>query len=246
VGILLDCINIKNNPGLRALAKLMLNSFWEKFGQRSNMPRIKYISEPAKYFDMLTSDQILVMGINFVSDEMVEMRYQYKEEFVEESGRTNAQACLKLYSYLEQLGPRALYADTDSGEWKPELGDYLVDLPNEVPDNRIIEFVTGGLKNYAYKIARPSKDGNTTICKVIGITLNYKNSLTINFETIKDMVINNRDDVKTEGRLQDHERPQETTYRTSRQRLQDSLRQKSHHAGLQHETVRILRGSSLL
>jgi hypothetical protein len=29
------------------------------------------------------------MGINFVSDEMVEMRYQYKEEFVEESGRTN-------------------------------------------------------------------------------------------------------------------------------------------------------------
>jgi hypothetical protein len=32
---------------------------------------------------------------------------------------------------------------------------------------------------------------------VRGITLNYKNSLTINFDTIKDMVINNRDDVKT-------------------------------------------------
>jgi hypothetical protein len=41
-------------------------------------------------------------------------------------------------------------------------------------------------KNYAYKIARPDKDGNTTICKVRGITLNYKNSLTINFDTIKD------------------------------------------------------------
>jgi hypothetical protein len=38
---------------------------------------------------MLTTDQILVMGINIVSDEMVEMRYQYKEEFVEEYGRTN-------------------------------------------------------------------------------------------------------------------------------------------------------------
>jgi hypothetical protein len=35
------------------------------------------------------------------------------------------------------------------------------------------------------------------LCKVRGITLNYKNSLTINFDTIKDMVINNRDDVKT-------------------------------------------------
>jgi hypothetical protein len=133
------------------------------------MPQIKYISEPAEYFDMLTSDQILVMGIHFVSDEMVEMRYQYKEEFVEESGRTNvviaanttAQARLKLYSYLEQLGPRTFYADTDSvvytsrpGEWKPELGDYLGDLTYEVPDNRIIEFVTGGPKNYAYKIVR--------------------------------------------------------------------------------------------
>jgi hypothetical protein len=45
--------------------------------------------EPAEYFDMLTSDQILVMGVNFVSDETVEMRYQDKEEFVEEYGRTN-------------------------------------------------------------------------------------------------------------------------------------------------------------
>jgi hypothetical protein len=44
-----------------------------------------------------------------------------------------------------------------------------------VPDNRIIEFVTGGPKNYAYQIAKPDKDGNTTICKVRGITLNYKN-----------------------------------------------------------------------
>ena len=112
-GILLAYNDIKKNPGLRALAKLMLNSFWGKFGQRSNMPRIKYISEPAEYFDMLTSDQILVMGIHFVSDEMVEMRYQYKEEFVEKSGRTNvviaayttAQSRLKLYSYLENYDP---------------------------------------------------------------------------------------------------------------------------------------------
>jgi hypothetical protein len=45
------------------------------------------------------------------------------------------------------------------GEWKSELGDYLGDLTDEVPDNRIIEFVTGGPKKYAYKIARPDKDG---------------------------------------------------------------------------------------
>ena len=95
------------------------------------MPRIKYISESAECFDMLTSDQILVMGIHFVSDEMVEMRYQYKEKFVEESGRTNvviatyttAQTRLKLYSYLEQLGSRALYADTDSVVYTSRPGE---------------------------------------------------------------------------------------------------------------------------
>lgn len=187
------------------------------------------------------------------------MRYQYKEEFVEESGRTNvviaayttAQARLKLYSYLEQLGARALCAEADSvvytsrpGEWTPELGNYLGDITDEVPDNGIIEFVSGGPKNYAYKIARPDKDGHMTIGKVRGITLNYKNALNINFDTIKDMVVNNRDDVRNrEGRLQDHQRPQEITCRTPRPRLHDSLRQKSHHARLQHATVRILRGS---
>jgi hypothetical protein len=75
--------------------------------------------------------------------------------------------------------------------------DYKLRLPHvcdEVPDNSIIKFVTGGPKNYSCKIARPDKDENTTICKVRGITLN---SLAINFDTMKDMVINNRDDVKT-------------------------------------------------
>ena len=95
-----------------------------------------------------------------------------------------------------------------------------------MPDNRILEFVTGGPQNYAYRIARPDRDGNTTICKVRGITFNYKNSLAINFDTIKDMVINNRDDVKTVRDDYKILRPQETTYRTSRQRLQDSLRQR--------------------
>ena len=102
---------------------------------------------------------------------------------------------MKLYSYLEQLGPRALYADTDSvvytsrpGEWKPELGDYLGDLTDEVPDNRIIEFVTGGPKNYAYKIARPDKDGNTTICKV----RDHKRLLTVHLDKDYRIVFDKR------------------------------------------------------
>ncbi|VDI13173.1 Hypothetical predicted protein [Mytilus galloprovincialis] len=202
-GIQLDYNKIKKNPGLRSLAKLMLNSFWGKFGQRTNLPQVEYVSDPSVYFDMLTSDQQEVTCVNFVTDEMIEMRWRNKEEFIEVSGRTNvviaayttAQARLKLYSYLDKLGDRVLYADTDSviftakqGEWEPPLGDYLGELTDEVPANNITHFVTGGPKNYAYKLQKPYSDGNQTVCKVRGITLNYKNALSINFDAVKDMV----------------------------------------------------------
>ena len=146
-GIQLDYDNIRKNPGLRSLAKLMLNSFWGKFGQRTNMQRLSHIADPAEFFDMLTNDEQTITGINFINDDIVELRWKYCDEFVESTGRTNvviaayttALARLKLYSYLEVLGSRALYADTDSVIFKSgspdlELGDYLGDLTNEVPE----------------------------------------------------------------------------------------------------------------
>jgi len=202
-GIRLNYKNIKKNPGMRGLAKLMLNSFWGKFGQRPNMTQVDHIDDPSIYFDKLTSDKEEVTTVNFVSDEMVEIRWRYKDDFVDNQSKTNvviaayttAQARLKLYSYLDKLGPRALYADTDSvvfttkdGEWKPQLGDFLGDLTDEVPDNTIRSFVTGGPKNYAYQLATADERGNHTVCKVRGITLNYKNLTMVNFECIRRFV----------------------------------------------------------
>ena len=202
-GITLDYDNIKANPGLRSLAKLMLNSFWGKFGQRSNMTQMSHISNPKEYFDLLTCDQQQVTDVSFVSDEIVEMRWKYIDEFVETSARTNvilaayttAQARLQMYSYLEQLQDRILYTDTDSiifttteSDESPHLGDYLGDLTNEVPEGTMTHFVSGGPKNYAYKVE--TQTGTTTTCKVRGITLSYQNALEINFDTVKDLVMN--------------------------------------------------------
>ena len=181
----------------------MLNSFWGKFGQRSNMQQVDIIDNPKMYFDKLTSDREDVTAVNFISDETVEMRWKYKEEFVESSTKTNviiaayttSQARLKLYSYLEQLGSRAMYADKDSvifttkqGEQKPLLGDYLGDLTNEIQDNSIQIFATGGPKNYGYELLNPDKNGNKSHCKVRGITLNYKNRQNVNFDVLKSFV----------------------------------------------------------
>ncbi|KYN09169.1 hypothetical protein ALC57_18724 [Trachymyrmex cornetzi] len=42
-GIVLDKNNIARNPGIRSVAKLCLNSFWGKFGQRSNLPNTEIV-----------------------------------------------------------------------------------------------------------------------------------------------------------------------------------------------------------
>lgn len=136
----------------------------------TNMTQSTYMSDPCEYIDMMTSDSQEVKNVRFVSDEMVRMEQAYTKDFIEASGRTNvvvaayttAQARLQLYSYLECLGTRSLYCDTDSivfivkaDQWEPELGDYLGDLTDEVNGIDIKEFVTGGPKNYAYTLAKP-------------------------------------------------------------------------------------------
>ena len=73
-GSQLDPAKISYNPGLRALAKLMLNSFWGKFAQRPNLTKTEQIDEPQVFFHYLTSDEITVLDANLVSDEIIEIR----------------------------------------------------------------------------------------------------------------------------------------------------------------------------
>ena len=206
-GILLEFDKIQDNPGLRLLAKIMLNSFWGKFGQRANLTQTTYIDDPVQFIDMMSSDQQEVKNVRFINDNSVQLDWVYSSDFIEATSRTNvivaayttAQARLKLYSYLHPLGERVMYCDTDSvvftsghGEWDPPLGDFLGDLTDEAPNNQITKFVTGGPKNYAYCLAKPNRKGQTSICKVRGITLNFKNSIDINFSSLKRLVTGQR------------------------------------------------------
>ena len=88
-GIQLDPTKIVYNPGLRALAKLMLNSFWGKFAQRSNLVKTEKIDDPQLLFDYLTSDEITVLHANLVSDEIMEIRYEFGDKFIQPDPKTN-------------------------------------------------------------------------------------------------------------------------------------------------------------
>ena len=68
---------------------------------------------------------------------------------------------------------------------EPPLGDYLGDFKDELPpDDYIVEFAPGGPKNYGYKTHKGKED-----CKVRGITLNSLGQRHVNFEILKNNVL---------------------------------------------------------
>jgi hypothetical protein len=57
------------------------------------------------------------------------------------------------------------------------------------PDEHIREFVSGGPKNYAFKIMNARTSETKTICKVRRIALNYSATQLVNFGSIRDLIL---------------------------------------------------------
>jgi len=91
-----------------------------------------------------------------------------------------------------------MYIDTDSVIYiqtrdEPgliETGDKLGDMTSELRTTAYVsEFVSGGPKNYAYKVIDTETVRTTTVCKVRCITLYYSTKQLVNFDVIRDMVL---------------------------------------------------------
>ena len=190
---------ISHNPGLRSLAKLLANSHWGKFGQRSDKSKVVYTTDVSDYVKLMHDPHIQVQDVVYANEESVAVYSKVKGEEIDPgSTRTNcmlaayttANARLRLYNAMERLGRRALYTDTDSiiyvhkrGEWNPDTGDFLGDLKDEYPHQELTQYVGLGAKNYAIRFA----DGACE-CKVRGFTLNYQTSKLIDFDTMLEML----------------------------------------------------------
>ena len=183
----------------KCLLLLSLDSHWGKSCQRTNQSRMTYIDDPAEYIRLMTDETVEVSDILHINEEMVALTWKHVEEFDESlphvnmvmGAYTTSQARLKLYSVLEMLQERVLYFDTDSviftqkdGEPAPPTGEFLGDLKCETDGVPIRAFVSGGPKNYAYKL-----DGGETVCKIRGFTLGSANAQLLNFDTMSDMVL---------------------------------------------------------
>ena len=200
-GIRLDETNIEKNPGRKATAKLMLNSFWGKFGENLRKTSTETVNAPHKLYEIVCNPTLEVTNIRICNDNVLEVCYAQHEDETVENGRTNlfiacftiCHARLKLYSYLKKLGRQVLYFDTDSviyshveGQESLENGDYLGDLTDELEDgHHIVDFTSGGPKNYGYRTS-----GNKTECKVRGFSLNsVRGSDQLNYEILRRNVL---------------------------------------------------------
>ena len=174
-----------------------------KFAQRPDMKKVQYVNSPEEYFKLLTATSITVKQVYPISEELVRVDYLPREYFVDTLENTNvciavlttSHARLCLYSYLEMLQERVLYFDTDSIIFKSPrniadevipTGSALGDLTDELggPEKFITSFVSGGPKNYSFKVS----DGSVKMT-VKGITLNKRNASVVTFDLLKELVL---------------------------------------------------------
>ena len=199
-GIRLDYDHIDRNPGRHALAKMMLNSMWSKFGQRNNKMQVREFTEPQAFHEFLDSDQNDIRYVSTLTKDRVEVHYTKQDHCESLSPNlkifvacfTTCWARLRLYEALQLLGEQVLYFDTDSvvfvhrpGQASPALGQYLGELKDELGHgDSIEEFCSAGPKNYGYK-TRAGK----TVCKVQGFSLNCQGAAQLNYHALRQNVL---------------------------------------------------------
>jgi len=206
-GISLDTESIISNAAKRGIAILCLIILWGKLTERRDRTQSKVISEPKVLYNFLATPGIEVTNLAFASDDVVWISWKLSaERHVPNLRHTNevigayvtAGAMRHLYRYFDWFGERAIYCDTDSviyhqpkyGHNLIEMGDKLGDMTSELGcRENVSEFVSGGPKNYTYKVNDTVTHRTITVSKVRGINLNFSAKELVNFDVIMDMVL---------------------------------------------------------
>ena len=202
-GIKLDPANIGYNSGKRATNKLLLNSFWGKFGENSNHDVTQLITTSPELFRVFGDPSKTLKDANVFASDRCLLTLSHNQGFSPEiphvnvfiAAFTTANARRRLYRTLLGLGERVIYFDTDSvvyeydesdsNRYIPELGNNLGQWTNELNEGEFIErFVSSGPKSYAFVTNTGRK-----VVKLKGQTLNHENAQKLNFVTICQLVL---------------------------------------------------------
>jgi len=180
---------LKENPGLRFIAKICLNSLWGKFGQNPKVKHSEYIDSEKDFYRVILDDQIENIGLCFLNDNMVYASYEKKDEFLNVSYNTNifiacftsSWARLRLYSMLDMLDKNVCYCDTDSvvyienEQTKPIVDQYIGEWTDELGDNYMDFWCCAQAKDYGYILNNGKQAGKV---KGFRVTAETENKMT--------------------------------------------------------------------
>ncbi|KAL3077806.1 hypothetical protein niasHS_011609 [Heterodera schachtii] len=208
-GVHLRRDNIGHNPGLRQLAKDLLNSLWGKMAERPERDEVVYTDSARAFHELLMDARQEVVSFTHINEQLDRCVVRKREPFARAPEHNNlAVACfvtsharLYLYEWLEEVrrvGGRALYCDTDSVLYVRRLGaagvregNALGDMKRELPGRRIIDFFAAGPKNYRFQHvdARTGQDLKAER-KVRSFELTYAADQQLQYGRMRQLVIN--------------------------------------------------------
>ena len=193
----LDPKKIEYNPGMRATAKIILNSHWGKFSQRPDKGSKKFVNTNKEFLEIITSPKNEIREIMHINDDVLFVGYKPATGHAEASPTSNViigayvttYGRLELYKYLSRLGENALYCDTDSvifkklpGCYAPQVSSLVGGMTDELDGDYITEFISNGPKNYAYKTS-----SGLECIKVKGFRFSDKVANQLTFEKLKEI-----------------------------------------------------------
>lgn len=219
------------NPSLRTLAKLVLNSLWGKFGQRTNLMECRILKTAN---DMYNYHQLRRMGIiKHSSDASLgtiahmkrcESLAKWNKKNVAIASFVTAHARLRLWDVMEQLGDRVLYHDTDSviyerrssADMMIEEGCFLGQWESETGDAMIHSFVGLAPKTYAFRYFDTDKQQVVEQIKSKGFSLKPNTTAILNYDSYRALAMAVREHgLGTTPDTQDSTASQEETNPTS-------------------------------
>jgi hypothetical protein len=215
-GVTLELEKIKENVGMRSLAKLFLNSLWGRFGLNMEKSKCEFVREPSYFHDIMVDGTLDIELFKPLGENknVIFVAYKEKEEFRPVNLKGNPIIAsfvamwgrLELLQELTKLDKRVLYFDTDSiifthkhGEYKPKMGSKLGEWGDEIlsqfkDDSVYIQkYSSMGPKAYSLVLSN-----GIEINKLKGLTQNLLNKPNINFNKMRRCIPGYGEEVENE------------------------------------------------
>jgi DNA polymerase type B, organellar and viral len=215
-GIELQEDEIVDNPTMRFISKLILNSLWGRLSMNPAKPQSSIVYDTHEFLELIFNESIEVSPFMMFFEESVWVNWRYKNDFekpqkttaVQIGSWTTAHARVELYNLLSDLkesGNTPIYIDTDScfyiskdGAPYSREGSNLGQLTNELAKYSktayIKRMVCLAPKTYSMEIYIPETDKFVyeTACK--GFTLGPETKDKISFESLREILFDPLDD----------------------------------------------------